>query len=425
MIDKLRKRFIRITMLSVTGVLVVLMTAINLFNFVSADRSAGQRLELLASGGGAFPAGANEQLPKTADQPMGDQPPAEKSQKKKTGEKKLSPEAPYETRFFCVTLNAAGEATWVKTDYIAAVQPDEAGAIAQGLQAAEKTHGCSGSYKYLAQTLDDGSARYIFLDCTRSLNSFRSFLGISALVSLGGLGAVLLLVVLLSRRAIRPMAESYEKQKQFITDAGHEIKTPLTIIDSCTEVIEMEQGESKWTQGIRGQVRRLTALTASLVSLTRMDEAEGHLDMQELALTEVVDDALEPFTLLAQSRGLALQRELQSDLHLRGSEAALRQLCSILADNAVKYARKDTTISFRLRQKGRRVYLSCENQAEGLTRGSYDRLFDRFYRADASRSQVQGYGIGLSLARAIVTAHGGKISAESPDGASLVVTAVL
>ena len=425
MIDKLRKRFIRITMLSVTGVLVVLMTAINLFNFVSADRSAGQRLELLASGGGAFPAGANEQLPKTADQPMGDQPPAEKSQKKKTEEKKLSPEAPYETRFFCVTLNAAGEATWVKTDYIAAVQPDEAVAMAQGLQAAGKTHGYSGSYKYLAQTLDDGSARYIFLDCTRSLNSFRSFLGISALVSLGGLGAVLLLVVLLSRRAIRPMAESYEKQNQFITDAGHEIKTPLTIIDSCTEVIEMEQGESKWTQGIRGQVRRLTALTASLVSLTRMDEAEGYLDMQELALTEVVDDALEPFTLLAQSRGLALQRELQSDLHLRGNEAALRQLCSILADNAVKYARKDTTISFRLRQKGRRVYLSCENQAEGLTRGSYDWLFDRFYRADASRSQVQGYGIGLSLARAIVTAHGGKISAESPDGASLVVTAVL
>ena len=152
------------------------------------------------------------------------------------------------------------------------------------------------------------------------------------------------------------MAESYEKQKQFITDAGHEIKTPLTIIDSCTEVIEMEQGESKWTQGIRGQVRRLTALTASLVSLTRMDEAEGRLDMQELAL--------------------------QSDLYLRGNEAALRQLCSILADNAVKYAQKNTTISFRLRQKGRRVYLSCENQAEGLTRGSYDRLFDRFYRAD-------------------------------------------
>lgn len=398
MIDKLRKRFIRITMLSVTGVLVLLMTAINLFNFVSADRSAGQRLELLASGGGAFPAEANEQMPKTADQLMGDQPPAEKSQKKKTGEKKLSPEAPYETRFFCVTLNAAGEATWVKTDCIAAVQPDEAVAMAQGLQAAGKTHGYSGSYKYLAQTLDDGSARYIFLDCTRSLNSFRSFLGISALVSLGGLGAVLL-VVLLSRRAIRPMAESYEKQKQFITDAGHEIKTPLTIIDSCTEVIEMEQGESKWTQGIRGQVRRLTALTASLVSLTRMDEAEGRLDMQELAL--------------------------QSDLYLRGNEAALRQLCSILADNAVKYAQKNTTISFRLRQKGRRVYLSCENQAEGLTRGSYDRLFDRFYRADASRSQVQGYGIGLSLARAIVTAHGGKISAESPDGASLVVTAVL
>lgn len=206
-----------------------------------------------------------------------------------------------------MTLNAAGEATWVKTDCIAAVQPDEAVAMAQGLQAAGKTRGYSGSYKYLAQTLDDGSARYIFLDCTRSLNSFRSFLGISAMVSLGGLGAVLLLVVLLSRRAIRPMAESYEKQKQFITDAGHEIKTPLTIIDSCTEVIEMEQGESKWTQGIRGQVRRLTALTASLVSLTRMDEAEERLDMQELALTEAVDDALEPFTLLAQSRGLALE----------------------------------------------------------------------------------------------------------------------
>ncbi len=425
MINKLRRRFIRITMLSVTGVLVVLMTAINIFNFVSSDQSARQRLELLASGGGAFPAESGGQAQEDAAPPEGEQPPENRPQKEKNGGKKLSPEAPYETRFFCVTLNEAGEATWVKTDRIAAVQASEAVAMAQSLQAAGKTQGYSGSYKYLAQTLDDGSVRYIFLDCTRSLSSFRSFLLISALVSAGGLGAVFLLVVLLSRRAIRPMAESYEKQKQFITDAGHEIKTPLTIIDSCTEVIEMEQGESKWTQGIRGQVRRLTALTASLVSLTRMDEAEGHLDMEELALTEIVDDALEPFDLLAQSKGLTLERDLQSGLRLRGNEAALRQLCSILADNAVKYAEADSAIRFRLRQKGRRVYLSCENRAEGLKRGSYDQLFDRFYRADASRSQVQGYGIGLSLARAIVTAHGGKITAESPDGASLVVTAVL
>jgi two-component system sensor histidine kinase CiaH len=322
-----------------------------------------------------------------------------------------------------VQFTAAGKLSSVNTGKIAAVSTEEAVALAQELWSKGKTAGYDESYKYLAKTTDSGTL-YVFLDCTRDLSSFRSFLTISLLVSLCGIGAVFALVVVLSRRAIRPVAESYEKQKQFITNAGHEIKTPLAIIDSCTEVLEMEQGSNKWTDGIRGQVQRLTALTQSLVSLARMDEGSTSLPMAEFDLSAAVDETLEPFALLAESRGLKLTPSVQGGITFRGNEQTLRQLCSILADNAVKYAAPGSEIRLSLTRKGRRITLVSDNAAEGLQAGDQSVLFDRFYRGDASRSSEKaGYGIGLSMAQSIVTAHGGRIEAKCPDGRRLVITA--
>lgn len=446
MIAQLRKKFVLITMGSVLLVLVVLMGVINVTNYVKMDRGADQVLEVLAENGGTFPdlgkhRGAMGAPDGDADDPgapggAGAQDSSAGAQTAaadagKTDEANLiadkqygfSAETPYETRFFSVQLNTSGSLAAVNTGKIAAVSTEEAVSMAQALWASGKTGGYSGSYKYLAQQTDSGTL-YIFLDCTRDLNSFKNFLSISLLVSLCGMLAVFGLVMVLSRRAIRPVAESYEKQKRFITNAGHEIKTPLAIIDSCTEVLEMEQGENKWTQGIRGQVQRLTSLTQSLVSLARMDEGSTNLPMAEFDLSAAVQETLDPFVLLAENRQKRLLCEVQPGIRLRGNEQTLRQLCSILADNAVKYALPESEIRVSLARKGKKIVLSSDNAAEGLKPGDQSILFDRFYRGDTSHSsEKSGYGIGLSMAQSIVTAHGGKIEAKSPDGKRLLITA--
>lgn len=425
MIARLRKKFILITMGSLVAVLAVLMGFINVANFEKLDGNADQVLAILAENGGVFPDfhGKHDKTP----------PSSSGSSSAFSGAPKpganaalggLSPEAPYETRFFSVTLKKNGELDSVNTGRIAAVSTKEAAKMAKELREDGKTSGYDGNYKYLAKKTSSGTL-YVFLDCTRDLGSVKNFFFNSILVSLCGILGVFSLVVPLSRRAIQPVAESYEKQKQFITNAGHEIKTPLAIIDSCAEVLEMEQGESKWTSGIRGQVKRLTALTASLVSLARMDEGGVSLTKTEFCLSETIADALEPFTLLAESSRLRLTADIQPSLTYCGSEPLLRQLCCILADNAVKYASPESEIHFALAQKGKKIVLTSQNQAENLTAGDQSMLFDRFYRGDASHSSEKtGYGIGLSMAQSIVAAHGGKITADS-DGHSLRITAIL
>jgi two-component system sensor histidine kinase CiaH len=436
MIAKLRKKFILIAMGSLVLVLAVLMGAINVVNYVKLDRSSDAVLAVLAENGGEFPEFERGDMtpPSGAEQPDSsetpEQPDSSEAPEKPDGVDSLrrgsifSEETPYETRFFSVQLTKAGELSSVNTGKIAAVSTEDAVAMAQTLYKSGKTSGYSGNYKYLATASDSGTL-YVFLDCTRDLSSFRNFLTVSLLASAAGILAVFVLVLVLSRRAILPVAESYEKQKQFITNAGHEIKTPLAIIDSCTEVIEMEQGESKWTTGIRGQVARLTELTKQLVSLARMDEGLK-LTMEDFDLTEAVRDTLAPFALLAGNAGLQLASELQEGVTLRGNEQTVRQLVSILADNAVKYAAPGSEIRFTLSRRGKKAVLTSENAAEGLQAGSQNQLFDRFYRGDASHSsEKSGYGIGLSMAQSIAAAHGGKIEAKSPDGKSLVITVQL
>jgi hypothetical protein len=253
MIARLRKKFILITMGSLVVVLVILMGFINVANFEKLDGNADQVLTILANNGGVFPdvhSMHDKTPPGSSSSSSGSSAPS-KTPKPGNILGGLSPEAPYETRFFSVTLKKNGELDSINTGRIAAVSTDEAADMAKELHEEGKTSGYDGNYKYLAKKTSSGTL-YVFLDCTRDLGSVKNFFFNSILVSLCGILGVFSLVVPLSRRAIQPVAESYEKQKQFITNAGHEIKTPLAIIDSCAEVLEMEQGESKWTTGIRG-----------------------------------------------------------------------------------------------------------------------------------------------------------------------------
>lgn len=461
MIKRTKNKFIAIAMLSVTLVLVVLMTVLNVMNYAQVDQEAEELLSFLAENGGRFPdmamsipreepsneMGASGEMTATEEAASGEMavtgeisPSGEMGiggrteasgemgavhgAERKEPRRGFTQETPYETRYFSVTLSRDGTVLKSDTDRIAAVTAEQAEAIAQSLHTTGKTNGYYVNYKYLMQPVDDG-VQYVFLDCTADRTAAESFLQTSVLVSLCGMAVFYLMVLILSGWVIKPMAVSYDKQKEFITNAGHELKTPLTVIGSCTDVLELEQGENKWIAGIRDQVARLGVLIQELVALARMDEGKT-LDKEEFDLSVAIQEELEQFRVSAERRGLTLSLDIQPCIIYRGNQASLRQLAAILGDNAIKYTAPEGEISFRLMQKGRKIYLTGTNPAEGLSPGDQSRLLERFYRGDISHSsETSGYGIGLSLAASIAAAHGGKIEAHSEDGKSLTIAVQL
>ena len=406
MIRKLKQSFVTVTMLSAALVLVVLMGVLNLSNYLQRSQSDKEILGFLVENNGSF---------------MGGSMPGEGRIDFGPG-RRITEETPYETRYFSVILDEDGAAVGADLHQIAAVTWPEAVQLAQDLHAMGKTSGRSGMYQY--QTSAQGSTvMYVFLDCTRSIEAVRTYLLNSAAVTTLGLLVLFGLAWAFSGRAVRPIVESYEKQKSFITNAGHELKTPLAVIESSTEVIELESGESQWTRAIHGQVSRLSTLTQDLIALARMVESGTELVLSEQDLSRIVTNALEPFALLANQQDLGFQMSIQPDLVAKTNQEALEKICVILADNGVKYTSPGGTIVFSLAKEGGHILLREENPTEGLSKGTQEQLFDRFYRADSSRSSAQpGYGLGLPLAQSLAGALGGKISAQSPDGSRLVVT---
>ncbi len=419
MISKLRKRVIIYTVVAVALVLVLLMSIINIANYIVRDYRAEEILYYLAENGGDFPMHMKHDHTDD-DLPSG----KEGGDKPFHSPKDMTEETPFETRFFSLSLKEDGTIKTINTGKIAAVSSSEAAEMANRALAKGKKIGYDGRYKYLIYD-DNGEEMFIFLDCSRDMVAINSFLEISLLVSTIGLVAIAIVVVLLSPRMIKPIAESYAKQKEFITNAGHELKTPMTVIKSCTEVIEMQSGETKWTEGIKEQVKKLSDLTTHMVALAKMDEG-GDLPMEDVNLSMLVKESLEGFSLEAELQNRVIESNIEDGINVSGNQTLLNELISILADNALKYGAKDKPIKFSLSRNGKKIVLSEENYAEGLSAGKHEEFFDRFYRGDTSHnSETPGSGIGLSMARSIVEAHGGNITAESPDGKRLIITAMI
>ena len=416
MIKKLRRKFIAISVLSVFLVLFVIMSAINILNYTRVVNDSDKVLNVLAENNGEFPKHQNgfKHRSKSSDWLFDELSPDK------------SPELPYESRYFTVRLSHEGSVTSVDTGRIAAVDTDTAREYAEELWEKSGSSGFVSNYRYLR--FDDcGDTVIIFLDCRSRMDSFRSFLIYSVAVSLAGMVAVAGLVLLLSKMVMKPVQESYEKQKSFITDAGHEIKTPLTIIDADATILEMDCGEdNEWISDIHSQVKRLSALTKDLIYLSRMEEESPRVQMLDFPLSDVIIETAQSFQSLAKVQQKEFIVDVEPMLNLCGDEKAITQLVSILLDNALKYSDQNGTISLKAYSKGRNVCIEVFNTAENVDTSQLGRLFDRFYRADKSRnSQTGGYGIGLSIAKAVAEAHRGRISAASADGKSLTITAVL
>ena len=418
MIKRLRRKLIAVCMASLTAVLLVILGGVNCMSYQKVVSDADAILSLLSENRGVFPQGQ--------PLPMEEAPPPWTWETDQTHRRIFSPETPYESRFFSVQMDADGRVTATDTRQIAAVDETVAAEYGRSVAASGKRSGFWEGYRFLRTDSED-AMQIVFLDCSRALSNFRTTLLASLLLAAVGLGAVLVLLLVLSSRIVRPVAESYEKQKRFITDAGHELKTPMTIISADADLAEMECGENQWLADIRRQTQRLTGLTNDLIYLSRMEEDQPKLQRIAFPLSDVVEEMAAAFRAPVKQQEKELVFRIQPMLSFTGDEKAIRQLVSILLDNALKYSPAGGRLSLGLEKQGRNAALTVSNTTDRpVEQEKLSHLFDRFYRGDQSRSsQTGGYGLGLSIARSIVKTHRGKIRAECPAGAVLTITVTL
>ena len=424
---KIRRNFIVIAMLSMFLVLTIIIAALNYINFQKMGRNLDDVTHILEMGNGSFyesPDSSEE-----AHDPSGHSLQNNKSpqahNKVPEPPKSISEETPYQTRYFTVRYDASGTIYATSVGHISAVNATQARAYAAKVYDAAPGTGFIDVYRF--RTVKSGErVLCIFIDAEKELSTYRGSLMTSIAISAAGLFSVFLLLCLFSKLILRPVEESYRKQKQFLTDAGHELKTPLTIIDANTEVLEMEIGSSKWLDSTRNQVIRLTNMVKQFTALAKMEEAQGFLQKARFSLSQALNETVDLFIPVAASTHRTLQVSCAEDLYYVGDEEQFRQLFCLLLDNAIKYSTPDSTIELALSKHGKHLCFTISNDCEGIAKGPQDILFERFYRSDSSRnSSTGGSGIGLSIAHSIVENHKGSIHAESSDGKSLQIKVLL
>lgn len=403
MLKRIRVKFIVLSMTALFVLLFVIIAGMNIVNYKAVIEEADSTLAMMAENEGKFPPFAGKKLP-----PF------------------MTPETPYETRYFSVAIDRENGIVDTDISKIAMVDEDMAYEYAMEILAEEKARGFKGEYRFVSQE-EEGRHRITFMDMGRRMYSFQTFLKSSILIGVVGYIVFFLVIIFFSGKIMRPVAESYEKQKRFITDAGHEIKTPLAIINADVDVIGMEQGENEWLEDIKVQTKRLAGLTNDLVYLSRMEEEEKDMQMMKFAFSDVVGETVSSFQALAKTQNKGLHVVIPGMISLNGNEKSIRQLVNILMDNAIKYSPEEGEISVEVQKQGRNILLAVSNSTyASIPKDKLDMIFERFYRIDPSRSTMTGgYGIGLSVAKAIVNAHNGKISAATVGENVLKITVVL
>ena len=423
MVNKLRKKFVITAMLSLLVILITMIAVINLVNVSQMTQDADNLLAILTTNDGLFPGMLDDNKMPPGD-PSQNNFGGRNPRNNPGGDMPFDPfifdrlnnmrsmEMPYQSRYFWVKYDSGGNVTETDTQHIAAVTEETAISYASSVNDSSRKKGFYHSYRYKVGDLSDGNGTIIvFLDITNSIINAYKLLFQSLLIGAFTLIAMFILVFLFSGRAVAPVVESLDKQKRFITDAGHELKTPLAVISANVDVLELESGKNEWTSSIKNQIKRMNSLVKNLLTLSRMDEERMHVVYSDFDMSQTVKETAVSFEALAEAGNKKYEMDIQDGIHITGDKNAINQLTSLLLDNAMKYSSENGSI-FVLLSMEKNIVLEVSNTCDCIPSGNLDRLFDRFYRADSSRSrETGGYGIGLSVARAIAISHGGNIEA--------------
>ena len=406
MIRSLRRKFILIAMASLVGTMAVLCAAIGAGNHYITTSRVDHAIDLLRQNGGSFLHPGPRSDPSNFDF-------------------QVTPETPFETRYFIVGLTAQKEIRSVSLDHIAALDRQTVVETVSRIMETGAERGYVDHYRFGVFSEQDGGSTIIVLDCFLQLQSANNMLRITVAIFLICVLIVFVLLLFLSKRAIRPFVDNLERQRQFITDASHELKTPLAILSANIGLLEDTYGNDKWLESARSQIVRLDKLIKNLVELARTEEAIKEDAAACFSISEVAQANADAFQMLAEADGKVLTAEIAEGISLKGVQDNFFRLFSILLDNAVKYCDPEGVIQLSVSQRGRNIYIAVSNPCAGVNTAQLPRYFDRFYRADSSRARsTGGYGIGLSTAKAIVTRHRGRLSNHYGDGV-ITFTAVI
>lgn len=393
MIAMLRRKFVLISMLSLSLLLFVLTVGITVIGYASMEGAADDMLVRLLDGDRKEPRkGGDRPTPVFGYRIYRDNAPA--------------------LRHLRAELDENGEITEFESGFGVSMDDEEAKALVAQALSEGRASGKLNSYKYRVKETEDGSRAIAFVDITAQaemiIGTLMSALGVSAVC----LALMLIITALISKRAVKPIAESFDKQRRFISDAGHEIKTPLAIIQANADAMELHAGGSKWLDNIRSQTARMDSLMKDLLTLTKMDERSAPISAASVNLSEILCSCLEAYGALFEAKSLTVDANIAEATLAHGNADTLAQLIGILLDNAAKYASAGSAVRVSLQPAGKRAALEIANECERLPDVPPEALFDRFYRADAARTQKSGgYGLGLSIARSIAERNHGSIRA--------------
>lgn len=400
MIYGLRKKFILLSTISVVAVFSVIFAILCSINKIQLDDMMDTLTDAIASNNGVFP------------EPDEIKQPAPSIVHPYT--EVITEETRFSTRFFTAWLGDDNCIVKANVDSIFSISEEQAQKYVEEALKKNSEKGWVSKYRFRVFQSEGGKA-IVFVNGEMNQIMSNRFLFSTFLILTGSGIAVLILIIIISKRVVYPVAESYEKQKQFITDANHELKTPLTLILSDLDIVESEIGKNEWLDDMRCEGQRMRMLINRLVILSRMDEDQSNLTVLSFDLSSALSDTVSEFRGAADSRQISLKADIEGSVQYKGDEALLRRLLAILLDNAVKYCDSGGEIQVIVRQKRHPVIL-VENTCRNVGSLELEKLFDRFYRADKARTFDGSFGIGLSIARAIARNHHGEIWVYKKEG---------
>lgn len=430
MIARLRLKIVVASIAAVLVSLVALIFAINYAHYLQTDASLHAAIEEIAGNLDVDQEERREGEPQNRDD-LGDQASMESgggAWAKRGGRK--SAHTQYGNRFFSVFVSQDGSMS-VRAKGNSELANDDASDLARRALDSGEEEGYLDDYKYVVESTNDQS-RVLFLDCTTELGSLRQLLTISLVV--GGCALVIasLFVVYFSGMAVRPLVEGVRKQKQFVADASHEFKTPLSVIATNMDILEVDlvdqPEEQEWIDSTNRQVESMRRLVNDLITLSKMEEQEADIVLTEVSLTDLAHESVLTYAQLARAQDKELVSEIEEDVCVRGDEPAIRQLMSILIDNAIKYATGDGIVRIEVRREARRaVFVTRNDWNHDVDARELSSLFDRFVRGERSRDRSDGrggYGLGLSIARAIAEKNDAKLEASEDEDGKIVFRAI-
>ena len=409
MIQHFRKKFILISTSALLVVIITIIGSISAVTYFQAQQEVNSVLSILSDNQGRMPA---RQVP---------------SQSNFFPQQRFTRESLSQYRYFSATILHNGDPIQVDNQHILSVSAATIRQLAQRVERRNNDHGQvlynSNMYAYQVRRMGKRTL-VVFLDESLMMSRAREIINLGVLLGVVSLVLYTIILVLFSRRAIRPIIEAEQRQKEFITNAGHELKTPLTVISANTEMQELTNGETELTTSTKEQVSRMTKLINYLVSLARLQE-QPRMNIVPVDASAVVDRAVAGFKNVAASAGHRFEAAVAPAITVMADENYLYELASILIDNANKYCDSDGTVSVQLAAVKKNAVLTVTNSYAKGAQVDTKRFFERFYRENKARtlSKNAGYGIGLSMAQTIVHNFNGRISAKYAAGRiSLVVS---